>query len=221
MAPSRPATAAAAPCVKLTRICGPGLRCGDRPPQRPPLRGRRAAVPRGSGARRARALSGRRLGLAARLGGAAKNHRRSRPAVPRRAPEHRRVLPGQRGRREDPASPFDRPYLREFDLLAGRLDGAAGGPLATVAHIEIEGSDRAWRRAVHRGRGVPAVFPGARPRRARVPVRAQDRRRRKGGAAAGAARTSPSREIAHDDKKIYLLRGYDRRLGRDGHGHAW
>ena len=25
----------------------------------------------------------------------------------------------------DPASPFDRPYLREFDLLAGKLDGAA------------------------------------------------------------------------------------------------
>ncbi len=118
---------------------------------------------------------------------------------------------------KDPASPFDRPYLREFDLLAGKLDGAAGGPLATVAHIKIEGSDRAWRaRFTADGEYLLySVVPAPGGRESLYVLKTADA----GKAAPPLVLEDVAEwEIAHDDKKIYLLRGYDRRLGETATG---
>jgi hypothetical protein len=117
---------------------------------------------------------------------------------------------------KDPANPFDRPRLKEFDLVAGTLDDAAAGALATVAHVKIETSDRAWR-ARFSPDGQYLVYSAA----AATGIEALSVIK-----TADAGKAAPVRvlddvaewEIAHDSQKLYFLKGYDRRLGEAATG---
>jgi hypothetical protein len=117
----------------------------------------------------------------------------------------------------DPLFPFDRPRLREFDLTAGTLDSAAGGPLATVAHIKIEGNDQAFRARFSADGAYLAysVVPSPAGSESLYVIKTAD-----------AGKAPPALvladvaewEIAHDDQKLYFLKGYDRRLGEQATG---
>jgi hypothetical protein len=110
---------------------------------------------------------------------------------------------------KDPTSPFERPRLRAFDLIAGRLDDGAGGALATVAHLENQGSELAWR-ARFTADGAYLAYstvPAPGGRESLHVIKTADI----GKAPAPLVLEDVAEwEIAHDGQKIYLLKGYDR-----------
>jgi hypothetical protein len=114
---------------------------------------------------------------------------------------------------KDPTSPFDRPRLREMDLLAGTADTVtAAAPLAKVAHLQNQGGDAA---SLLRLSPDGAYLAFSRVPQPGAPEVVEVVKLADAGKTAPVSVVSDAANwaIANDGSKLYYLAGFDRSKG--------